>query len=89
MEHGKREPAREEASRKPKKQKRTKRRWFGKFLLGIFTLMVIGICTVVLLAGIFMTYVETTLTPTLQVRAEDYTMNLSSHVYYQDKTTGE
>ena len=89
MEHGKREPAREEVSRKPKKQKRTKRRWFGKFLLGIFTLMVIGVCTVVLLAGIFMTYVETTLTPTLQVRAEDYTMNLSSHIYYQDKSTGQ
>ena len=89
MEHGKYEPAREEITRKPKKQKRTRRRWFGKFLLGIFTLMVIGVCTLVLLAGIFMTYVETTLTPTLQVRAEDYTMNLSSHIYYQDKTTGE
>lgn len=36
-----------------------------------------------------MTYVKTTLVPTLEVRAEDYTMNLSSRIYYQDKETGE
>jgi penicillin-binding protein 1A len=39
--------------------------------------------------GIFMIYVKTTLTPTLKVSADEYTMNLSSVVYYQDKDTGE
>ncbi|MEG1593307.1 MAG: transglycosylase domain-containing protein, partial [Oscillibacter sp.] len=34
-----------------------------------------------------MFYVKTTLTPTLKVNADDYTLNLSSMIYYQDKET--
>ena len=56
--------------------------WFG-------TLVLVGICTAVMFAGIFMKYVNTTLAPTLEVDADDYTMKLSSIVYYQDKETEE
>ena len=61
----------------------------GKIIFWLFTLMLIGACTATMLAGIFMTYVKTSLAPTLQVRAEDYTMDLSSIIYYEDKETGE
>lgn len=61
----------------------------GKIFGCLFTLILIGVCTGAMLVGIFMTYVNTTLAPTLQVRAEDYTMNFSSVVYYQDKETEE
>ena len=57
------------------------------FILG--TVLLVGICTTAMLAGIFMMYVRTTLAPTLDVNADDYTMNLSSIIYYQDKDTGE
>ena len=46
-------------------------------------------CTVAMLAGLFMMYVRTTLAPTLEVNADDYTMNLSSIIYYQDRDTGD
>jgi len=59
-----------------------------KFFFGLFTLILIGICTACMVAGIFMKYVDTTLTPALQVDADDYTMKLSSIVYYQDRETG-
>ena len=36
-----------------------------------------------------MMYVRTTLAPTLEVNADDYTMNLSSIIYYQDRDTGD
>ena len=42
-----------------------------------------------MLAGIFMMYVKTTLAPTLKIDADDYTMKLSSIIYYQDKETDE
>jgi len=83
-EHGSR-AASSGRERKPRK----KRGIFGKIVFSLFTLMLIGVCTVGMLAGIFMTYVDTTLAPTLQVRAEDYTMDLSSILYYEDKATGE
>ncbi|CAN4044703.1 Rubredoxin, partial [Dysosmobacter welbionis] len=44
------------------------------FILG--TVLLVGICTVAMLAGLFMMYVRTTLAPTLEVNADDYTMNL-------------
>lgn len=84
MENERRQPTR----REPKTRRRgggAVRRIF--FVLG--TLVLIGVCTSAMLAGIFLKYVETTLTPTLQVDADDYTMNLSSFIYYQDKETGE
>ena len=75
----------------PAPRKRKKRR--GGFVGALFkllgTLILIGGCTGAMLVWIFMNYVDTTLAPTLQVRAEDYTMKLSSFIYYQDKATGE
>jgi penicillin-binding protein 1A len=53
------------------------------------TLVLIGVCTSAMMAWIFMKYAETTLTPVLQVNADDYTMNYSSFIYYQDKESGE
>lgn len=55
----------------------------------IFTLILVGILTASMLAGIFMMYVKTTLAPTLQINPEDYTMDLSTIVYYEDKESGE
>lgn len=84
MENERRQPTR----REPKPRRRgggIVRKIF--FVLG--TLVLIGVCTSAMLAGIFLKYVETTLTPTLQVNADDYTMNLSSFIYYQDQETGE
>ena len=90
MEYGKREPASEQTPRRreSRQHKSTRKNGLGVgFVLG--TILLIGLCTSLMLAGLFMAYVKTTLTPTLQVRAEDYTMNLSSVVYYQDKASGE
>lgn len=58
-----------------------------KFVVG--TVLLIGVLTALIIAGIFMTYVKTTLAPTLKVNADDYTLNLSSMIYYQDKETEE
>ena len=58
----------------------------GRILL---TILAIGVLTSALIVGIFMIYVKTTLAPTLEVNADDYTMNLSSIVWYQDKDSGE
>lgn len=88
MENEKRQPAARPAHRESKARKRgggTVRRVF--FVL--MTLVLIGVCTAAMIAGIFMTYVNTTLAPTLQIDADDYTMNLSSFIYYQDKETEE
>ena len=74
--------------REPRQQKSTKQT--GRkvvFILG--TVLLVGICTTAMLAGIFMMYVRTTLAPTLDINADDYTMNLSSIIYYQDKDSGE
>ena len=88
MDNERKQPASRSESREPRARRRTGgivRRVF--FVL--FTLVLIGVCTSAMIAGIFMTYVDTTLTPTLQVNADDYTMNLSSFIYYQDSETGE
>lgn len=57
--------------------------------LVLITILLVGICTAGMFFAIFMKYVNTTLAPKLDVKAEDYTMNLSSVVYYQDKSSGE
>ena len=87
MEEKKRISGREAPSRrepKPKKRSGGAGRRIG-FILG--TLVLVGICTAAMLAGIFAMYVKTSLTPSLDVDADDYTMNLSSIIYYQDKET--
>lgn len=58
-----------------------------KLILG--TVAAIGVLTCLMFFGIFMIYVHTSLEPMLDVDASAYTLNLSSTVYYQDRTTGE
>ena len=59
------------------------------FFFALFTLVLIGACTAAILAGIFMKYAEERITPVVQVRMEDYSMNYSSFIYSQNKQTGE
>ena len=90
MEHRKREAASgQSGSRQPRQRKSTGKGTGRRVGFIVGTVFLIGLCTTLMIAGIFMTYVKTTLVPTLEVRAEDYTMNLSSRIYYQDKETGE
>lgn len=73
---------------RPEGENRRKNRRAGRFIGGFFlvllTLFLVGICTVGMMAGIFMKYVETSVMPTTQVDAADYTMALSSFIYYHD-----
>ena len=90
MENGKRELHGDHttgrSARKPRRN--TGRKGFGAgFIIG--TILLIGLLTCLMFAGLFMMYVKTTLSPTLNVNAEDYTMNQSSIIYYQDRETGE
>ena len=88
MEHGKREDApRTPTPRKPKRRGAVGR-IIGRFFSILLTLILVGVCTSAMMAWIFMKYVDTTLTPVLQVNADDYTMNYSSFIYYQDKESG-
>ncbi|MDY3984640.1 transglycosylase domain-containing protein [Dysosmobacter sp.] len=89
MEHGRREPAREPAARRETKRRRSGGSAAGKIFGVLGTLALIGICTAVMFAMIFMKYVDTNVKPNVEVRAEDYTMQLSSIIYCQDKETGE
>ena len=90
MEHRRREGAPEQASRRGEPRQRKRRGSIAGKIFGVFgTLVLIGICTAVMLAVIFMKYVETTVIPNVEVRAEDYSMQLRSIIYYQDKETGE
>ena len=84
MEHEKKTRS---AARKPKR--RIGWRILKGMLFAIFTLCLIGALTAGMIAKFFMEYVETKLTPVLQVNADDYTMALSSFIYYEDKETGE
>lgn len=84
---GEAHPHREEA-RPPQQRKRHKRRKGGAgFIIG--TILLIGVVTCAMFAGIFMTYVKTTLAPTLDVDIDDYNMSQSTILYYTDKETGE
>ncbi len=88
MENERRQPA----ARPARKESHGRKRGgsvVGKICGILGTLVLIGICTAAMMAGIFMTYINTTLAPTLQVNADDYTMNLSSVIYYQDQEMEE
>ena len=89
MEHGKREDAPKTPPRREPKRRGGVGRFIKRFFAVLFTLILIGACTSAMMAWIFMKYAETTLTPVLQVDADDYRMNYSSFIYYQDKTSGE
>ncbi|WP_409968276.1 transglycosylase domain-containing protein [Bengtsoniella intestinalis] len=75
--------------KRPRRPKKRKRHIFRKIAFSLFSLLLIGLITVGMLAWLFMSYVQTTLAPTLQVNADDYTMSLSSIIYYQDNDTDE
>jgi penicillin-binding protein 1A len=74
------------APREPRRRTPRKRVHHVGFVIG--TILLIGVVTGLIIAGIFMVYVKTTLAPNLKVNADEYTMDLSSILYYQDKETG-
>ena len=69
---------------KKKKKKFSLLRLIGKFFLFLFTLLVIGVLTAYIFFNIFMTYVNTTLIPSLDTQIEALTMNEASTIYYQN-----
>ena len=79
----------ERKTRQTKRENRSVWRGIGRFFFGLFTLMLIGICTATMIGFIFMKYVETELAPTLQVDADNYTMAESSIIYYHDDEVTE
>lgn len=73
-----------------KKKKRVSAgRIIGRIVLVLFTLCVIGVLTIAIFFKIFMTYVNTTLLPSLETETQELTLGLASTVYYQDNETGE
>lgn len=88
MEHEKRP----QASRTRKRRRspaRTAAGVFGRLVLVVFTLVLIGVLTAGIFAYIFLQYINTTVAPSLTVSMDDYELDLSSFIYYQDKETGE
>lgn len=61
----------------------------GRIILVLFTLVLIGVLTAGIFAYIFMQYINTSVAPNLAVSMEDYELDLSSFIYYQDKETEE
>jgi len=55
----------------------------------IGTLLLIGVTTGLIFACIFAIYLKTNLTDELDMTLEDFTLNLTSVVYYEDSDTGE
>lgn len=92
MEHGKREqPETHESRRREPRQrqsgKKKRRRISIPFV--IFTIFLIGVLTCAMIGGIFMMYVKTTLSLSLNIDASDYIMDQSSIIYCQDRESGE
>ena len=73
--------------RKKKKKKISVGGIIGRIVLTLFTLCVIGVLTIAIFFKIFMTYVDTTLLPSLETETKELTMGLASTVYYQDSAT--
>lgn len=97
MEHGRREQTPRQPDRRPEGRSRKRRASAGQIVLStvgrvlftLFTLVLIGVCTAGIFAYIFMQYIETSVAPNLAVSMEDYDLDLSSFIYYQDQETGE
>lgn len=85
MEHGKRQTE----THKPHKKRRPREGGLRTVGFVLLTVLLVGICTTAILAVIFMKYVQTNVTPVVQIKAEDYTMNQSSFIYCQNPETGE
>ena len=77
----------------PKKRKRKKKFSFLKLIGGLFltilTIGVVGVFTLYLFLQIFMTYINTSIVPTVNVTVEELTMAEASTIYYQDSATGK
>ena len=77
-----------------KKKKKKKRNIFliilsliGKLILAVFTLCLIAVLTVAIFARYFLSYVETTLAPSVsELEVEDMTMSLASTIYCKDES---
>ena len=82
----------ERQQRETQRRKRRPRRGplgvVRSIFFALFTLLLIGACTAAILAGIFMKYAEERIMPVVQVRMEDYSMNFSSFIYYQNQESG-
>lgn len=76
----------QEKKRKPQRRGRSV---VGNICFGLWTLFLIGVLSLAMLAGIFFMYVKTTVAPSLDFNPDDYTMKLTSFLYYQDRSTGE
>lgn len=91
MDNGRRQrPEERRPSRPHAGKKQSTRKVDGRTVWSVIgTLVLVGILTTAMIAGLFMTYVKTTLAPDLEVDASEYTLALSSIIYYQDKESGE
>jgi len=58
--------------------------FFNSFLRVIGTLILIGAVTILLFMVIFAYYVKTCITPSIDIDLDDFTLNQSSLIYYQD-----
>ena len=62
--------------------------FIGSVIGLLFTMVLIGCITGLILVGIFMTYVNTSLKPDLYVDDSEYVLKQSSILYYMDAETG-
>ena len=96
MEHEKKPQAPRETGRpggRPRKRRgspaRTAAGIVGRVFFALFTVALIGVLTAGIFAYIFLQYINTTVAPSLTVSMDDYELDLSSFIYYQDQETGE
>ena len=78
-----------ENRRKKKKKRFSFLKLIGWIFLSIFTIGVIGVFTTYLFLQVFLTYINTSIVPTVDVTVEELTMREASTIYYQDNATGE
>ena len=91
IEHGRRrtEPSAHQSQGRARPRKRSGGGTARRVGFVVLTLFLVGVCTAGIFAGIFMKYVQSNVLPVVDIRAEDYTMSLSSFIYYEDEETGE
>ena len=70
-------------------KRRKKRGVLRKILFWVGTLILVGILTVAMFVGIFMTYVDKSLKGHVEVDIDAYDPSVSSELYYRDPDTGE
>ncbi|QNL43378.1 PBP1A family penicillin-binding protein [Oscillibacter hominis] len=81
-EHQERQPA--------QRRRRRRKQSTGKRIAKIIgTLMLVFVLTCCFFAGIFMTYVNTTLSKEASLDMSEFTSNQTSFIYYMDKDTGQ